>query len=121
MLGPGMKFKDGAMGQRQILKPNLELASKKIGQRSYNESGILGCLEMEASNYTSDGVNVEKHCCASALVGADFKAADADMADATAGSFHPPPPPPPFPRHSAAAALPLSLPRKQTQSGKLNI
>lgn len=116
-----MKFKDGAMGQRQILKPNLELASKKIGQRSYNESGILGCLETEASNYTSDGVNVEKHCCASALVGADFKAADADMADATAGSFHSPPPPHPFPRHSAAAALPLSLPRKQTQSGKLNI
>lgn len=60
---------------------------------------------------------MEKHCCAFALVGADFKAADADMADATAGSFHPPL----FPRHSAAAALPLSLPRKQTQSGKLNI
>lgn len=57
---------------------------------------------------------MEKHCCAFALVGADFKAADADMADATAGSFHPP-----LPRHSAA--LPLSLPRKQTQSGKLNI
>lgn len=35
---------------------------------------------------------MEKHCCAFALVGADFKAADADMADATAGSFHPPPP-----------------------------
>lgn len=47
-----------------------------------------------------------------ALVGTRFKAADADKDDATARLF---------PSPLAVAALPGSLPRKQTQSGKLNI
>lgn len=72
---------------------------------------------------------MEKHCCTRALVGADFKAADADKADATARLFpSSSPSPPPLPSSllaaaaaAAAAALPVSLPRKQTQSGKLNI
>lgn len=72
---------------------------------------------MVAGNWTSDEVDVKQHRYTSALVEADFKAADADKADGTARLFPSSPPPPPL----AAAALPVSLPRKQTQSGKLNI
>lgn len=89
-----MEFRDGAKGQRPTLKPNLEPPPQKIRRHSYTRSWIFGCLEMVAGNWTSDGDDVEKHCYTSALVGADFKAADADKADARAQLFSNPTPPP---------------------------
>lgn len=76
---------------------------------------------MVAANWTSDEADVKQHCCISALVEPDFKAADADKADATAQLFPSSPPPHPLAAAAAAAAPPVSLPRKQTESGKLNI
>lgn len=70
---------------------------------------------MLAGNWTSDVADVEKHSFACALVGADFKAADADKADATARLFPSSLSPPPL----AAAALPVSLPSEADTERKI--